>query len=282
LTLAFIPPTLDQVLVGSIERSRHPDLKVVFLIGATQRQFPVPVSFDSILTDGDRNAAEAADFALSATVGQTLAERQYLAYIAFTRPSQFLCVTYPLADDKGSAVPRSQFINNLESLFEYLSAESIARKQIGIEKIHSEAELACLLCSELGKDASRESREASRNQLGELLNDVCSDEELAQLGSSVVSAISYDNRAELDKRIVEELFGQRIKGSATRLGTFAACPYQYFARYILELKERREFKFEPLDLGVFYHCVLDSLLKRLNAEKRDFATIQDEELIRAN
>ncbi len=27
LTLAFIPPTLDQVLVGSVERSRHPDLK---------------------------------------------------------------------------------------------------------------------------------------------------------------------------------------------------------------------------------------------------------------
>jgi len=31
LTLAFIPPKLDQVLVGSIERSRHPDLKAVFL-----------------------------------------------------------------------------------------------------------------------------------------------------------------------------------------------------------------------------------------------------------
>ena len=30
LMLAFIPPTLDQVLVGSIERSRHPDLKAVF------------------------------------------------------------------------------------------------------------------------------------------------------------------------------------------------------------------------------------------------------------
>ncbi|GAG04481.1 unnamed protein product, partial [marine sediment metagenome] len=46
LTLAFIPPSLDQVLVGAIERSRHPDLKAVFLIGATQKQFPAPVAFD--------------------------------------------------------------------------------------------------------------------------------------------------------------------------------------------------------------------------------------------
>jgi ATP-dependent helicase/nuclease subunit B len=64
------------------------------------------------------------------------------------------------------------------------------------------------------------------------------------------------------------------------LSTFAACPYQYFARYILELKERKEFKFEPLDLGAFYHRVLDGLLKKLNAEKKDFASVDDEHLRR--
>ena len=42
MTLAFIPPKLDQVLVGSIERSRHPNLKAIFLLGATQKQFPDP------------------------------------------------------------------------------------------------------------------------------------------------------------------------------------------------------------------------------------------------
>ena len=44
LTIKLIPPTLDQVLVGSIERSRHPDIRAIFLIGATQKQFPVPVT----------------------------------------------------------------------------------------------------------------------------------------------------------------------------------------------------------------------------------------------
>jgi len=49
---------------------------------------------------------------------------------------------------------------------------------------------------------------------------------------------------------------------------------------VLELKEREEFKLEPLDLGVFYHRVLDGLLKRLNAEGLDFATAKDEQLLR--
>jgi len=284
LTLAFIPPTLDQVLVGSIERSRHPDLKAVFLIGATQRQFPVPLSSDSILTDDDRSAAELADFQLAPPLTQMLTERQYLAYIAFTRPSEFLCVTYPSVDDKGSAVPRSQFIDNLESLFENLHEESIAGEQIDIEKVHSETELADLLCSRLGKDAFSQSTDPSLESgalsLGSLLNDICSDEQLTELGSNVLSAINYDNCARLASDVVGELFGRQIQTSATRLSTFAACPYRYFARYILELEERKEFKFEPLDLGVFYHNVLDALLKSLNEEKKDFGTIENEELLK--
>jgi ATP-dependent helicase/nuclease subunit B len=278
LTLAFIPPTLDQVLVGSIERSRHPDLKAVFLIGTTQKQFPVPIVSDSILTDDDRSAAESADFLLAATSSQTLAERQYLAYIAFTRPSQFLCVTYPSVDDKGSAIPRSQFIGDLESLFENLSDESIAGEKIDIESVHNETELADLLCSSLGKGTFL-AEGGDNGRLHELLDDMCSDDKLAESGSNVLSAINYDNRAQLDEDVIEELFGRKIRSSATRLGAFAACPYQYFARYILELKEREECKFEPLDIGRFYHRVLDALLKRLTAEGKDFVAIDDGELL---
>ncbi|UCC96778.1 MAG: exodeoxyribonuclease V subunit gamma [Phycisphaerales bacterium] len=278
LTLAFIPPTLDQVLVGSIERSRHPDLKVVFLVGATQRQFPTPIVPDSILTNDDRVAAESTDFPLAPTSSQTLAERQYLAYIAFTRPSQYLVVTYPSADEKGSEVPRSQFVVDLESLFEHLSEESAVDNEPEIEKVQNRIELADLLCSGLGRDAVSAGA-GGHDRLDELLSQMSADEQLADLGSSVLSAIDYDNRAQLDGGVVEALFGKRISSSATRLCAFAACPYQHFARYVLKLAEREEFKFEPLDVGAFYHRVLDTLVKRLNAEGRDFAATPDEELL---
>ena len=279
MTLAFIPPALDQVLVGSIERSRHPDLRAVFLIGATQTQFPVPVSSDSILTDEDRVAAESADFTLAATSSRTLAERQYLAYIAFTRPSEFLWVIYPSVDEKGTAVVRSQFIGDLESLFENLNEESISGKAVGLEGMYNETELAEMLCSRLGRDCFLP-ESADNNRYEELLDVICSDKQFAELSSKVIYSLNYDNRASLDADIVNELFGPRIESSSTRLGTFAACPYQYFTRYTLELKERQEFKFEPLDLGAFYHRVLDALLKRLNVEGKDFTTIEDSRLMK--
>ena len=55
MTLALIPPTLDQILVGAIERSRHPEVKVVFLLGTTQKQFPSALHTDSLLSDSDRD-----------------------------------------------------------------------------------------------------------------------------------------------------------------------------------------------------------------------------------
>jgi ATP-dependent helicase/nuclease subunit B len=279
LRSAFIPPSLDQVLVGSVERSRHPDLKAVFLIGATQRQFPVPVGWSGILSDEDRRAAEAADFGLGPTVNEKLSERQYLAYIAFTRASEYLCVTYPLADDTGSPECRSQFVGSLESLFEDLREESAAGEGMSIEGIHSETELCDLLCGGLGRDAAGAEGQVSREELGGLLDEVCLDERYAGLGRRVVSAIDYENRAELEGEVVKELFGGQVRSSATRLSTFAACPYQYFSRYVLELEERKEFKFEPLDVGVFYHRVLDRLLKRLGAEGKDFATVGEDEVL---
>ena len=278
LSLAFIPPTLDQVLVGSIERSRHPDLKAVFLIGATQKSFPIPINYSGILTDDDRRVAMSASFQLAATREQRLAERWYLAYIAFTRASQFLCVTCPSSDDKGNAVARSQFIANIESLFENLEKQSTEEEQICLENVCNQSELADILCTQLGKSPII-SQSSRNNHWTQLLEDIRSDEQFAELGSRIENAINYNNYAQLDKTIVGELFGQQIKSSATGLKTFAQCPYQYFAKYILNLEKRKESKLRPLDIGDFYHRILDALLKQLNAEKKDFASIGDDELL---
>ena len=279
LTLAFIPPTLDQVLVGSVERSRHPDLKAVFLIGATQQKFPIPITRGSILSNDDRNIAQSLDFSLAASVDRTLCERQYLAYIAFTRPSEILYVTYPSIDEKGSSVPRSQFIGDLESLFENLREESIASGQIDMDNVFSENELADLLCERFGKDIFSTDPKILRTGT-DLLEEICSDEHLGDLGQKIISSIVYKNSAVLEEKTVDDMFDNTLKGSATRLGTFAGCPYRYFARYVLDLKKRREFSLEPLDLGNFYHGVLDALVKRINAEHIDFAGAGNESLLK--
>jgi ATP-dependent helicase/nuclease subunit B len=278
MTLAFIPPSLDQVLVGSIERSRHPNLKAIFLLGATQKQFPIPLASSGVLTDEDRDAAEAADFHIAPSSTQSLTDRQYLAYIAFTRPSKFMCISYPCVDEKGSPIMRSHFIDELQSLFEDVAEEFVAGDLLKLTDVQNASELGELLCSRLGRDVVSPAAGADDGLKG-LLRAMQSDGEFKPLAERIVSALSYENRATLDQVVVRELFGRSLRGSATRLAAFAVCPYRHFARYILDLQPRREFKLEPLDLGLFYHRALDSLQKRLAEEKESLVDIEKDHLV---
>jgi ATP-dependent helicase/nuclease subunit B len=278
MTLAFIPPSLDQVLVGSIERSRHPNLKAVFLLGATQKQFPIPPARTGLLTDEDRDAAEAADCHLAPSCTQSLADRQYLAYIAFTRPSRFLCVSYPGVDEKGSPIMRSHFIDELQSLFEDVTQEYVEDNLLRLDDVQSLAQLSELLCNRLGRDVLPRAAGADDGLAG-LLHAMQADREYKAAAEAVMAALSYENRASLEADVVELLFGRYVRGSATRLGTFAACPYKHFARYVLDLRPRREFQLEPLDLGLFYHEALDALHKRLVAEKQNLADMDQDGLV---
>lgn len=274
LTLKLIPQKLDQVLVGSIDRSRHPELKAVFLIGTTQRQFPASVSMDTILTDEDRQFAHENEFMLSERVGDQLAMRQYLAYIAFTRPSHYLYISTPLTDDAGKNILPSQFLNNLKSLFTDLSPVYVSTENNSVENVRSTNELSDLLCERLAAD----NLDGNPDLLGlveSLLGDA--DQQLKAVGGLVKRSLSYDNNATLD--------GQRWQGlpntlrcSTSRLKSFAACPYQHFAKYILKLKDRDVLGFEPMDIGNFYHKVLESVTNELKTQGKDFATVDEAEL----
>ena len=271
MTVALIPPALDQVLVGSIERSRHPDLKAVFLLGATQQQFPIPVRYDNILNDADRKAASDSGFKLSRTGSPQLIERRYLAYIAFTRPSHFLYITYPLADEKGAKIEHSFLVSELKSLFSDLE-EGKYFGSCGFGGLYNISDLSLLLASRLGRDnlSPQDDLDAKCKWLLDNLSRVIP----AQAGIQIKSAIDYENIARLDNLPAEDV----LSASATKLRAFASCPYQYFARHILGLEERQVFELEPFRQGLFYHKVLELLFNSLKNKNLTFSTAQTDVL----
>lgn len=263
MTVALIPPAIDQVLVGSIERSRHPDLKAVFLIGASQKQFPVPVHYDNILSDSDRKVTSDAGFELSRTGSAQLMERRYLAYIAFTRPGRFLNITYPLADEKGSDVQPSFLIEQLKTLYTDLNAEKYYGSS-DFENLCTISDLSSLLSARLGRDnfAPLDSTDAKCKWL---LDAASKDYDLTK----VRLGIDYTNTARLENPPVQEV----LRTSATRLKSFASCPFRHFAEHILKLKERRIFELEPFSIGLFFHKVLEILFSSLKSRNLTFSTI---------
>ena len=277
LTFKLIPPTLDQVLVGAIERSRHPEIKAAFLIGATQRQFPMPVTFDKVLSDEDRALAREHGFEMAATLEQDLASRPYLAYIAMTRPSHRLVLTYPRVDERGAAVTASPLVDQVRSLFADLA---IGRTEArSIERAGSVADLTDGLSLMLSRDNVTD--EPTWNESASILAALClhPDPRLRQAGCRVLESLQYANQVDLSETVAGAAFGESMVCSVSRLTSLAACPFQHFAKYVLELRPRRTFGLEPVDLGTFYHAVLDQVLRTLASQGQDLKAIDDAALL---
>jgi ATP-dependent helicase/nuclease subunit B len=270
MSLKLIPQTLDQVLVGSIERSRHPELKAVFLAGVTQKQFPLPLATDTILSDEDKSVAgEALD--LGDGLVEQLSARQYLAYIAFTRPSEYLHISYPLADAEGKPATGSPFLSNLSGLFDDLKIESSPQRR---------GTVADRLCAGFGA-GSNGLKEDGKELAGMLIESDCP--KAKRTGQLLKYSLSYDNAASMDRDVLMQndawfVKDNKLECSTTRLSSFAACPYKHFGEYVLKLKRRDTMEFAPMDMGSFYHKALDGIAKELLARSLDFGSADTDEL----
>jgi ATP-dependent helicase/nuclease subunit B len=86
----------------------------------------------------------------------------------------------------------------------------------------------------------------------------------------------------LPKAVAQALFSVQVgkthvlENSVSRLETYAQCAYRHFLEYGLSLRERQEFHFDSLDMGIVFHEVLDLFSKELEKSAYTWFTFPDE------
>ena len=112
---------------------QQPDCKATFLIGALAGVFPKRQSEDGVFTDAEREfiANQGIDLEPSSNLRQF--HEQYLAYIALTRPSQALYISYPLGDQEGKALAPSHVVDLVEEALPGLVQETASVDPPGTE-----------------------------------------------------------------------------------------------------------------------------------------------------
>src|SRR5690606_23672291 len=113
LRVGMVPPSLDQVMVGNVERSRQPDIRAALVLGAGDGGFPPAPAEDVIFTDAERQRLSAMDVELSPTSREQLLREQYLLYISLTRAGEYLWISYPAADGAGKEKAPSAVVRRL-------------------------------------------------------------------------------------------------------------------------------------------------------------------------
>ena len=277
--LGLVPPSMDQVLVSSIDRMKNANTKYLYLIGTTDGIFPLISKESGLLSDKDRETLGEKGVEVDIDSKTRTYEEQFLVYKALTYTSENLIISYPISDHEGKTLRPSIIISRLKKIFPNITMKSYVLKDLdnSSERALEDITVKAPTFNEL-INAIKEFE--IRGEINPVYLDLyryfLDDKEYKNKLEKVVSGLSYTNQVEkVEREKIKQLYENKNL-SISKLERYAQCPFSYFIQYGLKAQERREYSFTAPDLGSFIHNILDIFSKSLNKDKLNWHEIDDD------
>jgi len=279
IRLALVPPSLDQVVIGSMERSRQPDVKALFLMGANEGVIPLRPKEEGILNEAEREKLEKAGIELAPTAKRKLMNEQYLLYRAMTRPSERLWISCSLADEEGKALLPSSLYEEMKKTLPgltigYFHNEPTAEPQLDIGLLGRPRQVFSHLLTLIRQLKKGISLPPFWWEVYDWFLEHAEDEKREKW---LLSGLGYQNRAyPLSKEVSRSLYGNEIRVSVSRLERFQACAYSHFSSHGLRLSERQMYRLERFDVGELFHASLKMAVEQMNKQQVNWSDMTEQ------
>ncbi|MCD7862613.1 MAG: exodeoxyribonuclease V subunit gamma [Lachnospiraceae bacterium] len=267
LRVGSIPARLDQVLVGDLERTRLPQVKILLVLGVNDVNIPGNNVRGGMLSDLEREYLMEQGVELAPSRRQLQFRQRFYLYQQLTKPSEQLYLSYSLVDNALQEIRPSYFIHTVQTLFPELRI-----KQMGFEQPEHASELpgrTAVYLQKYVRDGLNESETASLLKLLTLMKEYYGEEVVE---SYLERAFLEGGKEHIAPEVARKLYGSVLYGSISRLENFASCPYAHFLKYGLRLREPKEYILESVDLGNIFHDVLSAFGRDLKDAGYDWRT----------
>jgi len=261
--IGILPPTADQIIVGTMQRTRTGPIKALFVIGANDGVLPASNSTEGLLSEDEKAVLIKGSFEITRSDDLRVQEEKMAIYRTLSKPSAFLWVGYSASDLSGREIRPSIILSRLRRIFPEISLS---------KDILNGGEPASLVAS--SKSTLRHMTEALRqgyedgriDPLWQAVYNWFQRENGSRL-SMIKSGMLFDNKVDhLGTEYIKKLYGKgedlNLTISPSRLESFSKCPFSYFINYGLKAEEREIFEVTGREMGDIYH----DCLKRLSCE----------------
>jgi ATP-dependent helicase/nuclease subunit B len=286
LRLAQVPPALDQVLIGSVDRTRSAQMKRCFLLGVNDGVFPARIVEEGVLTEAEREALLEQGLPMAEGSRRRLLDEQFILYSTLCTPSHHLWLSYALADEEGKKLLPSEVIRRID------------RKLPDCRKIALQGEPSATMdeAKQLdyfaapGSVVSYLALQLRQWRTGEAISPIwweaynwfAESPPWRQAMERLRRALFYSNiERPLNRKTSLLLYGETLSASVSRMEMFAACPFSQFAAYGLRLQERRVYRLAAPDIGQLFHAALSVMARCFEREGIEWGAL-DEPQIRAH
>lgn len=252
-SVGIVPPGYDQVLIGDIERTRLPEIKVLFLAGVNDGLIPKNEKQGGLISQQERDILEEYGMELApGTREKTFIQKFYL-YLNLTKPSEKLYLTWFRTGGDGKEARKSYLTGIICKIFPNLIVEKLDGVKPGTQLVTPKSSQRFLV------DGIRLAKEGELTpEFLALLNWFRKQPDWSEKADKLLEAAfsTYEHQF-MSREITKELYGEVLANSVTRLERFAACAYAHFMNYGIGLKERQIGEFAPVDMGSMFHDALE-------------------------
>ena len=273
IQIALIPPGYDYVTLAPFEHNTLNNKKAIYILGANEKIMPRHSKTEGILSDAERLLMASLGLNISSgTMEDNFAER-YLLYKGFSLATDYLWVSYALADGEGAGLNKSILITRLQKILPKAKFTAIPLDKIISYPSDFTLEENPLDSSFAIKTMQVSSTRKTLSHLTSALRQARDGEDLASfwqdvynylltadvpLSTALQSIFAQAPKPVLPADLASKLYTKRktLRGSVTRFEQFFNCPFKHFAHYALNLQERKEFKFAAPDLGILLHAIM--------------------------
>lgn len=255
IQLGIIPSTLDQVVIGDMERTRLHHIRVLFVAGCNEGLIPGNAGSKGILADKDRQLLRELNVELAPDSLQEMFLQQFYFYMQLTQATDYLFISWRQADERGAELRASYFVNRLQQIFAgRLKGEAL---QMATMLSSTYEELTADFAGRLSEGKAEDS------SIFDIMKEKAPD-----MANRILDGFLYSNKSGvLETRIARELYGEHMQHSVSRLETYSGCAYQFFLKYGLHLAKREEYKVESNHIGTILHTVMEQFFSRVKNEE---------------
>lgn len=269
--IGVIPVALDQVNIGDVARIKGRDVKALYIVGVNDGILPASKKEEGILSDNDRNILSEIGIELASNTRNKVFEEQFLLYTVLTISSDYLMISYPMADFEGKSLRPSIVISRIKKILPQLVEESdlydLSSYKDKLNKVISPIPTFNELILAMRKNCDEENVEEYWREVYKWYKD---SPEYENKVKNIFKGLDYSNlKNHVNKNNLRELYANedgKLMFSVSRLEKYAECPFSYFVQYGLKAKNRKIYEFTPPDLGSFVHDILDLFTNRVKKE----------------
>lgn len=266
ITIGELPPTVDDVILGNMQRTRTPRVKAVLIIGANEGLLPMEDTGKKLFTDEEISALTGIKQIGNLDIFMRQEEKLGI-YRNLSKAMEALRISYSIGDGDGEALLPSEIVEDIKSMFDCNIEEEDAISIGDTERIiGGVASTINLLSSELilAKDNPKYRPAPEWRAVSSWY-----EENEKELLDKVRDGVNYSNqRAALDREIFHKLYDTETGLTMTpyKLEAMNQCPFKYFFQHGLQPRERRIYSVDSRALGDMYHLVMEEFSKRMDKD----------------